>query len=68
VRSIPFDEVEGIQVETLDDGQAVSLRLAGDAVWPVEAGLAPADAQRLVAALRGVGGWPVVRPPEMAPR
>jgi hypothetical protein len=68
VRAIPFGEVEAIRVEADGAGQAVSLCLAGDAAWPLAAGLAPVEAERLVAAVRRVGRWPVLETPEAAPR
>jgi hypothetical protein len=64
VSAVPFDEVEAIHVEepeTAGGLAEVSLRRAGDFVWPIDASADPAYVRRLVAALAEVGGWPVVR-------
>jgi hypothetical protein len=64
VSTVPFDEVEAILVEDPEaaGGLAeVSLRRAGDFVWPIDASADAAYVRRLVAALAEVGGWPVIR-------
>lgn len=69
VAAVPFDEVEAILVEEPEapGGMAeVSLRRAGDFVWPIDASPDPAYVRRLVAALEAVGGWPVVHEREAA--
>ncbi len=67
VAAVPFGEVEAILVEERSDGTAeVSLRRAGDLVWPIDASPDPAYVGRLVAALEAVGGWSVVHEREAA--
>jgi hypothetical protein len=71
VSTVPFDEVEAILVEEPEaaGGLAeVSLRRAGDFVWPIDASADPASVRQLAAALAEVGGWPVVREREAARR
>jgi len=71
VSAVPFDEVEAILVAepAAAGGLAeVSLRRAGDFVWPIDASADPAHVRRLVAALAEVGGWPVVREREAVRR
>jgi hypothetical protein len=58
VRTLPFDDVEAVRVEEADGVHGVALVLTGDVVWPVHATADPAEARRLAAALRAVGGWP----------
>jgi hypothetical protein len=64
VSAVPFDEVEAVLVEepeTAGGLAEISLRRAGDFVWPIDASADPAYVRRLAAALAEVGGWPVVR-------
>jgi hypothetical protein len=64
VASMPFSEVEAVVVEEPADGDdpaAIGLRRAGGDVWLVDVTTDREYRERLVAALRDVGGWPVER-------
>jgi 2,3-bisphosphoglycerate-independent phosphoglycerate mutase len=69
VRSVPFAEVEAIVVgepAAAEDRAVVGLRREGGALWLLDATDDPDYRERLVAALRDVGGWPVEREREPA--
>lgn len=69
VSTLPFDEVEAIVIDGPPAGHGpvgVALRREGDVTWPIDATEDPAYEQRLVAALRDVGGWPVHHEPQTA--
>ena len=71
VSAVPFDDVEAILVaepRAAGGFAEVSLRRAGDFVWPIGASDDPAYVRRLAAALAEVGGWPVVREREAVGR
>jgi hypothetical protein len=67
VAAMPFSEVEAIVVEGPANGEgpaAVGLRRPGGGLWLVDVTDDAEYQERLVAALRDVGGWPVEREPE----
>jgi hypothetical protein len=69
VSSVPFAEVEAIVVEEPaagDDRAVVGLRRGSGVLWLLDATDDPDYRERLVAALRDVGGWPVEREREPA--
>jgi hypothetical protein len=63
VSVVPFTEVEAILAGTEGDPPQVSLLRTGDRAWPLGVPVDRAEADRLVAALRAVGGWRVIRDP-----
>ena len=70
VSTVPFDEVEAIVVEEPEGPpgpMVVALRREGELTWPVDVTEDREAARRLVAALRDVGGWPVLHERERAP-
>jgi hypothetical protein len=69
VGSVPFAEVEAVVVEEPADGDApavVALRKGSGDLWVLDATEDRDYRERLVAALRDVGGWPVEREREAA--
>ena len=58
---VPFTEVEAILAGVEGDRPLVSLLRTGDIAWPVGVAADRAEGERLVAALRAVGGWEVLR-------
>jgi hypothetical protein len=70
VSAVPFDEVEAIVVEEPGGPpgpMVVALRRDGDVTWPIDVTGDREAARHLVAALRDVGGWPVLHERERAP-
>jgi hypothetical protein len=70
VSTVPFDEVEAIVVEEPagpPGPMVVALRRESELTWPVDVTEDREAARRLVAALRDVGGWPVLHERERAP-
>ncbi|HSE96538.1 MAG TPA: hypothetical protein VLD61_11655 [Methylomirabilota bacterium] len=58
---VPFTEVEAILSGVEEDPPLVGLLRTGDLAWPLGVPADRAEGERLVAALRAVGGWRVVR-------
>jgi hypothetical protein len=64
VSAFGYDDVEAVQLEAVPgrpDVAVVALVRAGDHEWPIDASPDPAYVERLVAAVREAGGWPVRR-------
>jgi hypothetical protein len=71
VNTVPFAEVEAIVVEEPGSGAGpveVALHREGDFLWPIDATEDRDHVERLVAALREVGRWPVRRERQEASR
>ena len=58
---VPFTEVEAILAGAAGDPPMVGLLRTGDLTWPLGVPADHAEGERVVAALRAVGGWRVVR-------
>jgi hypothetical protein len=58
---VPFTEVEAILAGADGDPPMVGLLRSGDLAWPLGIPADHAEGERVVAALRAVGGWRVVR-------
>jgi hypothetical protein len=58
---VPFTEVEAILAGADGDPPMVGLLRTGDFTWPLGVPADHAEGERVVAALRAVGGWRVVR-------
>ncbi|MGH7266820.1 MAG: hypothetical protein ACREMB_18520 [Candidatus Rokuibacteriota bacterium] len=64
VSAFSYDDVEAVQLEPVPgrpDAAVVALVRAGDFEWPIDASPDPAYVERLAAAVRDAGGWPVRR-------